>query len=119
MPAARQNSRGPVDVKALYDSHAGLYSLASKFSNVYAHDAENQAKHPSFVQAFYVNDCEVQDANTKIDKLVVLVQVANPDDIEYITAELSDDKKSILVQAPDISPWIVNNQDIIAENLAK
>jgi hypothetical protein len=118
--AARRNSRGPaVDANApLHDSQT-LYSLVAKFANVYALDPDNQATHPPSVHAFYVNGCEVKDANTKIDKLVVMMQVANPDNIEYVTGKLSNNKKSILIQAPDISPWIVDNQEVIATSLAK
>jgi hypothetical protein len=91
--AAHQNSRGPVDADApLHDSHT-LCSLAAKFANVYALDPDNQATHPPSVQAFYVNGCKVRDANTNIDKLVVMMQVANPDDIEYVTGKLSNNKK--------------------------
>jgi hypothetical protein len=80
---ARQNSRGPtVDADApLHDSHT-LYSLIAKFANVYALNPDNQATHLPSVQAFYINGYEVKDANTKIDKLVVMMQVANPDNIE-------------------------------------
>jgi hypothetical protein len=118
--AACRNSRGPaVDADApLHDSQT-LYSLVAKFANVYALDPDNQAIHPPSVHAFYVNGCEVKDANTKIDKLVVMMQVANPDDIEYVTGKLSNDKKLILIQALDISPWIVDNQEVIATSLAK
>ncbi len=120
MVAARRNSRGPaVDADApLHDSQT-LYSLVAKFANVYALNPDNQATHPPSVHAFYVNGCEVKDANTNIDKLVVMMQVANPDDIEYVTGKLSNDKKLILIQAPDISPWIVDNQEVIATSLAK
>jgi hypothetical protein len=47
------------------------------------------------------------------------MQIANPGDIEYVTGELSNDQKLILVIAPDICPWIVDNQEIIAICLAK
>jgi hypothetical protein len=118
--AACQKSRGPaVDADApLHDSHT-LYSLVAKFANVYALDPDNQATHPPSVQAFYINGCKVKDANTKIDKLVVMMQVAKPDDMEYVTGKLSNDKKLIMIQAPNISPWIVDNQEMIATSLAK
>ena len=71
------------------------------------------------MEAFYVDGCTVKDANTKIDKLVVAMQIANPGNIEYITGKLSNNQKLILVKAPDIFPWIVNNIEIIATRLAK
>ena len=116
--SARRNSRGPVHAEAPHDSH-DLYSTVAKLANIYALDPDNQVTHPPSVQAFYVDGCEVKDANTKIDKLVVAMQVANPAGIEYVTGELSNDQKSILVKAPDICPWIVDNQETIATRLAK
>lgn len=116
--SARRNSRGPVHAEAPHDSH-DLYSTVAKLANIYALDPDNQVSHPPSVQAFYVDGCEVKDANTKIDKLVVAMQIANPCDIEYVTGELSNDLKSILVKAPDICPWIVDNQETIATRLSK
>ena len=101
--SAHRNSRGPVHAETPHNSH-DLYSTVAKLANIYALNPDNQVTHPPSVQAFYVDGCEVKDANTKIDKLVVAMQIANPGDIEYVTGELSTDQKLILVKAPDICP---------------
>jgi hypothetical protein len=96
-----------------------LYSTIAKVAKIYALDPDNQVTHPPSVQAFYVDGCEVKDANTKSDKLVVAMQIANPGVIEYITGKLSNNQNLILVKALDICLWIVDNQEIIATRLAK
>jgi hypothetical protein len=91
--ATCQNSRGSADADAApHDSHA-LYSLAAKFANGYALNPDNQVTHLSHLHAFCVDGCKVKDANTKIDKLVVMMQAANPDISKYGTGKLSDSKK--------------------------
>ncbi len=116
--SANWSSRGPVHAEALHNSH-DLYPTIAKFANIYALDPDNQVTQPPSMRAFYVDGCKVKDANTKIDKLFVAMQIANLGNIEYATCELSNDQKSILVKAPDICPWIANNQEIIAPRLAK
>jgi hypothetical protein len=99
--SAHRNSRGPNHAEAPRNSH-DLYSTIAKVANIYALDPDNQVTHPPSVQTFCVDGCKVKDANTKIDKLAVVMQIANPGDIEYITGELSNNQKLILVKALDI-----------------
>jgi hypothetical protein len=91
--AACQNSRGPVDADAPPHDFCALYSLVAKFANVYALDPDNQAAHPPHLHAFYVNGCKVKEVDKKINILVVMMQLANPDDIESVAGKFSDDKK--------------------------
>jgi hypothetical protein len=116
--SARQNNRGSVHAEAPPDSHY-LYSTVAKLANIYALNPDNQVTPPPSVQAFYVDGCKVKDANTKIDKLVVAMQISNPGDIEYVIGKLSNNQKSILVKAPDSCPWIIDNQETIATRVAK
>ncbi len=102
-------------------NHLKVFTRASELSNVIALDDSMPHTLPSGLTFFRVQESRVRvkAKNIRVDKFLLLLQVSNPDALEYTSACLSDDKRVVIITMAGPDKFCHTHRAAIGSQLAE